>query len=716
MLGQIIKIINSKIYIKLTVDLNQIQNIVNLYVVIQETSTAFIGEIISVENGIAEINLIGEYKNNKLLYGFIKKPSFNSKVSLLSPLYVSKLIGNNESEKASLLIGKSPFYEAVNVYANINSLFGNHFAIFGTTGAGKSCGFTRIIQNVFEKPNLSENMNIIIFDAYGEYHNAFQKISENSTHEFKTFTTGRETGSEPIRIPAWFLDGDDLAILLGVNKKSQMQIIDKTLRYVSLFKQKEENVATYKNNVIANAILDILQSGKQAAQIRDQIIGALSKFNTKDLNLESQIYQPGYTRTLRQCLLVDENGKINAIELLTEFLQSFLVKTNDMTISLPDGSFPYTLSDIYDALEIALIDEGIWASGKVFDDANILKVRLNSLLNSDTKEYFNYPTFIDKKSYIEKFLTAPSGRKAQIINLNINSVDDRFAKILVKIYSKLFFTYAKGLKDKAAMPFNIILEEAHRYIQKDIDVKLLGYNIFDRIAKEGRKYGVILDIISQRPMEISDTVIAQCSNFLIFKMTHPKDIKYIEEMLPNISQDVIEKMKILQPGTCVAFGSAFKIALICKLEMPNPRPYSSSCDVSTFWDSKQSIQDSFGTNSFSENANNVNGVNSSFLNTADANNNVNDLIAMGENNMVNVNATAPVLPTNNAMPILTDTTANNKFMNFAQANTETTTNMTSIAATDTNVFGGNMTGVLNSNLINGNTGIINPNMPADNQN
>ena len=115
------------------------------------------------------------------------------------------------------------------------------------------------------------------------------------------------------------------------------------------------------------------------------------------------------------------------------------------------------------------------------------------------------------------------------------------------------------------------------------DTFLLGYNIFDRIAKEGRKYGVILDIISQRPVEISDTVIAQCSNFLIFKMTHPKDIKYIEEMLPNISADVIEKMKILQPGNCVVFGSAFKIPMISKLAMPDPMPYSTNCNVSGCW-------------------------------------------------------------------------------------------------------------------------------------
>ena len=67
-------------------------------------------------------------------------------------------------------------------------------------------------------------------------------------------------------------------------------------------------------------------------------------------------------------------------------------------------------------------------------------------------------------------------------------------------------------------------------------------------------------------------------------MTHPKDIKYIEEMLPNISSDVIEKMKVLQPGNCVAFGSAFKIPMICKLEMPNPMPYSTNCNVSGCWE------------------------------------------------------------------------------------------------------------------------------------
>ena len=93
----------------------------------------------------------------------------------------------------------------------------------------------------------------------------------------------------------------------------------------------------------------------------------------------------------------------------------------------------------------------------------------------------------------------------------------------------------------------------------------------------------MLDLISQRPVELSDTVIGQTSNFCILKMTHPLDLDYINKMLPNISGDVIDKLTSLQSGTMVAFGNAFKIPVIVKMDMPNPAPYSSNCDVVARW-------------------------------------------------------------------------------------------------------------------------------------
>ena len=147
----------------------------------------------------------------------------------------------------------------------------------------------------------------------------------------------------------------------------------------------------------------------------------------------------------------------------------------------------------------------------------------------------------------------------------------------------MLFDFTKGLTKRATIPFHIFLEEAHRYVQEDQDKFLLGYNVFERIAKEGRKYGLILDLISQRPVDLSDTVMAQMGSFIIFKMTHPRDLEYITKMLPNISEEIVEKQKTLQPGTCVAFGRAFKIPMIIQMEKPNPVPESNNCDVYHEW-------------------------------------------------------------------------------------------------------------------------------------
>ena len=194
----------------------------------------------------------------------------------------------------------------------------------------------------------------------------------------------------------------------------------------------------------------------------------------------------------------------------------------------------YTLKDLEKALEFSLISEGILKSDKVFDYANILSVRLHSLVNSTYAEYFNYDTMVGRESYINSLLTTSfDGKKAQIVNFNINYVNDRMAKSLVKIISKLLFDFAAENRNRASMPFHILLEEAHRYVQDDIDKDLLGYNIFDRITKEGRKYGVLLGLITQRPSELSETSISQCSNFIILRTLHPKDLNYIKEMVPN---------------------------------------------------------------------------------------------------------------------------------------------------------------------------------------
>ena len=129
----------------------------------------------------------------------------------------------------------------------------------------------------------------------------------------------------------------------------------------------------------------------------------------------------------------------------------------------------------------------------------------------------------------------------------------------------------------------MILEEAHRYVLEGDDKKLMGYNIFERIAKEGRKYGLLLDIITQRPTDLNENVLSQCANFLIFKINHPTDLEFLAKSVPNMTEDIIEKQKTLQAGTCVAFGRIFKIPMIAKMLPADPPPTSSNCEVFKNW-------------------------------------------------------------------------------------------------------------------------------------
>ena len=585
MLGKISSIEENTVIIDLSIDLTKTDSLISHHVIMQDDKKNYVGEIIDVKDKKAYINLLGEIDKNKFIFGVIKKPSFGSKVSLIDPSKINKIIGISDyKEDRDLYIGESPIYDGVKIGVDIDSFFNAHFAIFGSTGSGKSCSVARIIQNLFSKENpIPYKASIFIFDAYGEYHSAFNKLHDKIPQiNFKTYTTNLGINdSETLRIPLWLLGVDDIALLLGVEKHSQIPIIEKALKYVNVFSNKDESVIKSKNDILARAILDILSSGRPAPQIRDQIFSVLTSYNTTELNLDTIIYQPGYSRPLKQCLLIDSSGKIRDMELVMNFMEGFL--TEDYELTLPDGSFMYTIKDLKDAFDFALISEGVLNSDKVYDDTNMLKVRMHTLANSEISTYFDYPEFISKDGYIKKLLTADNGAKAQIINFNINYIDDRLAKTITKIYSKLLFDYAKSMDKRATLPFHIILEEAHRYVQNDSDKYLLGYNIFERITKEGRKYGVVLGLISQRPSELSETSLSQCSNFLIFKMLHPTDVEYIRQMVPNITNEVVKRLRILQPGNCIAFGSAFNVPVLVKMDMPNPAPSSSSCEISKIW-------------------------------------------------------------------------------------------------------------------------------------
>ena len=582
MFGKIIYISDNVAHIEIPDGTPVAENLMNMHVIFEDDKKKILGEIEDISEKLIKIGFLGEIVNGHFVGGVIRKPTLSSKIRVITKEELALLIGDDTP--GSMVLGMSPLYDDCQIRVDINDLFSNHMAIFGNTGSGKSCGVARLLQNVFTNNKLLPyKSNFFIFDAYGEYHNAFKEINKiNPNLHFKYYTTNKtEAGEQKLKIPLWLLNVDDLALLLAATSHSQLTIIEKMLKLVKIFSQSDEQSIKYRNHLIAKAIMNILYTNQTSPSKRNDIFSILATCSTAQFNLEAPVQGIGYVRKFRECFTMNKDGQFTESILVTEYISSFI--DEELEKYEPTAPSFYTLEDMERAMNFTLISEGLLKNEKMYDEAIMLKVRLHALVIGENSEYFKMDKYMTVEQYISSLVACPDGRKAQIINFNLEDVDDAFAKSITKIYTRMLFDFTKRLNVRASIPFHIFLEEAHRYVQNDNDKFLLGYNIFDRVAKEGRKYGLIFNLISQRPVEISETVISQCSNFIIFKMNHPRDLEYIKKMLPNISAEVVEKQKSLQPGTCVAFGKAFKIPMIIKMEMPNPEPQSSNCDVVARW-------------------------------------------------------------------------------------------------------------------------------------
>ena len=561
-------------------------NLMNLHLIFEDKDKKVLGEVDDLDKDIVKARFLGEIVDGRLIGGTIRKPSLDASIRVIDQSEIPMIVG--EDKTGYMKFGVSPFYNDFPVYLDVNNFFSNHFAIFGNSGSGKSCGVSRLFQNMFHDQRLFPyKANILLFDSSGEYYNAFNNLNSiNPNYHYRFFSTNEADGiGEKLRLPIWLLNASDLALLLQATSHSQLPIIERMLKLALIFSQTDMDANNYKNHLIAKAIMTILYTNETSPNKRNEIFSILASCSTPQFNLEAPVQGIGYTRKFRECFLIDSQGQFSESVLLTEYVSSFI--KNEYDNYEPEGGVFYTLDTLEKALNFTLISEGWLRNENTYGDAVTIKVRLHSLIVGEYAKYFDVPDYISLESYLSSLLIS-NGCKYQLVNFNLDDVDDDFAKVITKIYSRLVFEFAKGLKERASIPFHIVVEEAHRYIQNDTDRFLIGYNIFERIAKEGRKYGVLLGLISQRPVELSDTVISQCSNFLIFKMNHPTDVEYIRKMVPNISDEIVEKQKTLQSGTCLGFGMAFKIPLICKLEMPNPAPWSGNCDVVQVWNGNSS--------------------------------------------------------------------------------------------------------------------------------
>lgn len=580
MFGSINAINKNYAIVNLLSNKKELGDLLNMHVIFEDNDKRILGEIEDIGEKEAKINFLGEINDTSFIGGLIKKPNLDASVRPINESELAILVGG---DKESFNLGVSPLYKDFPVKVNLNDFFSNHGIIVGNSGSGKTYGICRILQNVYAIPNLPYKANMFIFDSYGEYINAFKELDKiNPNLHYKLITTNKRLVNEAkLEVPVSLLTLDDVLNLLDATKYSQISIVESTIELAKIFASNSKEVNEYKNHLLAKAITSIMYTNQTSAKIRDQIFDIVSNTHTEEISLGATVPGIGFTRIFRHCFDIDSEGRFAERTIIAEYIEKFIQEDRVWNIDTKDVT--YGLKELETALNFTLFSERYLLNADMYDEAISLKVKLHNLINSSYAEFFTDKKYNSIKDFIGSLVTTKDGKKAQIININLEDIDDRFARTITKIFSRLFLTFGKTNEPRASIPIHIILEEAHRYVKEGDDVNLLGYNIFERIAKEGRKHGIILDLITQRPTDLNGNVISQADNFIIFKITHPQDLEYITKMIPNMSADIIEKQKSLQPGTCVAFGRILKIPMIVKMEKASPPPESSNADIFNTW-------------------------------------------------------------------------------------------------------------------------------------
>lgn len=217
---------------------------------------------------------------------------------------------------------------------------------------------------------------------------------------------------------------------------------------------------------------------------------------------------------------------------------------------------------------------------------------LNAMSTIYTDKRYNFLFAGEPRSYLTDFLIRIMGGDKPVKNIDLSGIPHDIAVLIIGAITKLIYNIQIMQKD--ARPITLVCDEAHVYIPTDFQLTAAQrrmVEIFENIAKEGRKFGITLFVASQRPSELNKTIMAQCANYIVMKLNNENDKGMIKGMMPAGSADVIETTTMFSPGDCIVVGDACPIPLKIHVDLAKERPQSKTIDFWNVWSKKRESVD-----------------------------------------------------------------------------------------------------------------------------
>lgn len=447
-------------------------------------------------------------------------------------------------------IGTLSNNHAVTFCLDGDRFFSKHIGVVGSTGSGKSCAVSSILQGVVGIRNneyvchgRQNNSHIVIFDLHSEYSSAFKIMGESS------FTLN-DLSVDELQLPYWLMNSEELE---------------------SMFIESNENNSHNQIAIFKKAV--ILNKSKYNKGLKDvtydtpcyfSIVEVINYIDNVDREVIGKLEGEGKPK-LANGTIVDNPDIYFGSRL--EFISTSTAKDTKASNGPFNGEFTRFVS----RLETRMADE-----------------RLRFLLKPEKDGGIPYNTE-DFHDLLKQFIGYMNRSNVTIVDMS--GVPFEVLSVTVSLISRLIFDfcfhYSKLQHADARLndiPVLLVCEEAHNYVPaSDASLYKASRKSIERIAKEGRKYGLSLMIVSQRPSEVSPTIYSQCSNFIALRLTNKSDQNYIKGLLPENTSGVAETLPSLGQGEALVVGDASIMPTLVQLPKPNPEPKSASVNIFTEW-------------------------------------------------------------------------------------------------------------------------------------
>jgi DNA helicase HerA-like ATPase len=447
-------------------------------------------------------------------------------------------------------LGKLSMNKSIDLMVNGNRLFSKHIAIVGSTGSGKSCTVARILQDVVgiaQNKNTNKgkqnNSHVVIFDIHDEYTAAFDLEKDES------FALSR-LDIDSLQLPYWLMNSEELeSMFIESNEANSHNQVSQFKHAVVLNKEKHNP-----------GVIEVTYDTPVYFSIQEVY------YFIENLNREVIGRVPGEDKPkLADGTLVTDR------KIYFDKIQDFIANSTAAATKATSGPFNGEFNRFVSRLESKLADK-----------------RLRFLLNAKTASGQAHVT-ADFEALMKQFIGYLD--KANVTIVDLSGVPFEVLSITVSLISRLIFDFcfhysklqhAQGKFND--IPVMLVCEEAHNYVPRhDNAAYRASRKSIERIAKEGRKYGLSLMVVSQRPSEVSETIFAQCNNFLSLRLTNDADQGYVRRLFPDNSNAITAILPNLAPGECVVVGDAVLLPAVIKMPLPLPEPQSQSVKVHKEW-------------------------------------------------------------------------------------------------------------------------------------